>query len=325
MKSESGGPDSGDPTVLPIRRGYCHFLRPILPLERMDTPRHFSLKYSHPLWLVSLWLDRYGQGETIDLLRKNNETVTVTARITRAAPPRDEVLAAIRTEGWSAVAGPLDDSIVIQRSPDLESSAVLSRGWIQVQDLTAIQIGGALRPPPGARVLDLCSAPGGKAAQLLESVGPEGRLVAADRSEEKLTTVRENLSRLGSSFTTVVVPEDPAAIDLGQSFTHVLVDAPCSNTGVLARRPEARWRVKQRDLAILAQLQLGLVEAGLRHLEPGGRLLYATCSIEPQENENVIAKVFASHSDLSEVESRLFLPHRTSGDGGFYSLILKGR
>ena len=128
-----------------------------------------------------------------------------------------------------------------------------SRGWFQVQDLTAIRVGAALRPPPGARVLDLCSAPGGKAAQVLEAVGPDGLVVAADRSEEKLALVRENLARLGTNFETVVVPEDPAKIDLGRTFTHVLVDAPCSNTGVLARRPEARWRVRPKDLEALAR------------------------------------------------------------------------
>jgi 16S rRNA (cytosine967-C5)-methyltransferase len=177
----------------------------------------------------------------------------------------------------------------------------------------------------GARVLDLCAAPGGKATQLLERVGPEGHVVAADRSDERLTRVRENLSRLGSNFTTITVQENPDEIDLGETFSHILVDAPCSNTGVLARRPEARWRVKKQDLQALATLQSRLLEAALRHLSPGGRLLYATCSIEPEENEAIIADAFTRHPNLIERETQLFLPHRCGADGGFYSLLIKAR
>jgi len=194
-----------------------------------------------------------------------------------------------------------------------------------VQDETATRIGDALAPPQGARVLDLCAAPGGKATQLLERVGSEGHVVAVDRNEEKLSRVRENLSRFGSHFTATMVQESADQIDLGETFSHVLLDAPCSNTGVLARRPEARWRIKKRDLDALAAVQSGLLEAALRHLSPGGRLLYATCSIEPEENESIIAKAFTRHPDLIERKTELFLPHRCGADGGFYSLLIKGK
>jgi 16S rRNA (cytosine967-C5)-methyltransferase len=204
---------------------------------------------------------------------------------------------------------------------DLSASATLKKGWFQVEDLTAMELGAALRPPAGARVLDLCSAPGGKAGQLLEAVGEEGHVVAADRSDEKLALVRENLERLGTNFTLVRVPEDPEEIHLGERFTHVLVDAPCSNTGVLARRPDARWRVSPEELEKLAALQARLLEAALRHLAPGGRLVYATCSIEPEENEERVARLVAAHPELTELETRLFLPHRAGADGGFYSLL----
>jgi 16S rRNA (cytosine967-C5)-methyltransferase len=184
-----------------------------------------------------------------------------------------------------------------------------------------MRTGAALRPPARARVLDLCSAPGGKAVQLLEAVGEEGRLVAADRGEQKLALLRQNLERFGDNFDLVNLPENPEEIDLGERFSHVLVDAPCSNTGVLARRPDARWRLRQRDLEQLGDLQGRLLEAAVRHLAPGGRLLYATCSLEPEENEARTARLTRAHPGLKELESRLFLPHRSEGDGGFYSLL----
>ncbi len=317
--------DRDDPTVLPIRHGYCHLNRPILPLIRLDRIAHFSLKHSQPRWLAARWLERLGEEETRLLCEAQNRIPAVTARVTCLAPSREAVLEALKGEGLEAEAGNLSTSIVFHEAGGLERSETIAKGWIQVQDETAIQIGGVLAPPAGARVLDLCAAPGGKALQLLEAIGPEGRLTAADRSEEKLAVLRENLSRAGSHFSAVLVPQNPDEIQLGETFTHVLVDAPCSNTGVLARRPEARWRVKRRDIETLADLQSRLLEAALRHLAPGGRLVYATCSIEPEENENVVARAFAKHADLVERDTKLFLPHRSAGDGGYYSLLVAPR
>ncbi|MBI4604301.1 MAG: methyltransferase domain-containing protein [Planctomycetes bacterium] len=317
--------DRDDPTVVPIRSGFAHFTRPVLPLYRLDPVSHLSVKHSHPRWLVERWLERHGEEEARRLLEAQNRVPQVTARVTRLGPSREAVIEALRSEGLEAAPGSLEDSIVFRQAGGLERSAVLERGWIQVQDETAIEIGRVLAPPEGARVLDLCAAPGGKALQLLESVGPAGHVVAADRSEERLALVRQNLSRAGSNFTALLVPEDAGAVQLGETFTHVLLDAPCSNTGVLARRPEARWRLRPDDLRTLVELQSKLLEAALRHLAPGGRLVYATCSIEPEENEEVVAAAFARHPDLIERETRLFLPHRTPGDGGFYSLLLRSR
>lgn len=324
-KSRDEPVDRDDPTVLPIRLGYCHLSRPVLPLYRLDTALHLSLKHSQPKWLVARWLERHGEEETRQLLQMQNRIPPVTARVTRLAPSREVLIEALAGEGRKAAPGRLEDSIVFVETGDLERSETLARGWFQVQDETAIQIGAALAPPEGVRVLDLCAAPGGKALQLLESVGPGGHVVAADRSEEKLALVRANLSRRGSNFTAVIVPEDPAQIDLGESFTHVLVDAPCSNTGVLARRTDARWRIRKQDLETLAEIQGKLLEAALRHLAPGGRLVYSTCSIEPEENEEVVAKAFMNHPDLVERDTKLFLPHRTPGDGGYFSHLVKPR
>lgn len=314
-----------DPTVLPIREGFCHFGRPILPLRKMDLVGHLAIRHSHPKWLVARWLERYGEEETRILLQMNNRVPPLMARVTALAPSREAVIAALEAEGRKAEPGNLPNSIVLTESGVLESCEALAKGWLQVQDETAIQVGEVLAPPINARVLDLCAAPGGKALQLLERLGPGGRMVAIDRTEEKLARLRSTLDRAGKPYTALLAPESPASLELGETFTHILVDAPCSNTGVLARRPEARFRASGKDFEVLPALQLSLIEAGLRHLETGGRLLYSTCSIEPEENEDVIARLFASHPELLELETKLFLPHRTTGDGGFYSLMVKPR
>ncbi len=208
---------------------------------------------------------------------------------------------------------------------DLARSTPLADGWMQIQDETSMRIGAVLAPPSGARVLDMCAAPGGKALQLMERLGEAGHLVALDRSEEKLARLRENLSRAQGAFTIRLAPERPEDLDLGEAFSHALVDAPCSNTGVLARRPEARLRITGKDLDRLTDLQLRLLDAAYRHVRPGGKLLYATCSIEPEENEGVVARLYGAHPDLTELETHLFLPHRSGAGGGFCSLLLKAK
>ena len=314
-----------DPCVLPIRGGYCHFKRPVLPLYRMGVVEHFSFKYSHPRWLVDRWLGRHGEEECRRLLESDNRNPGTIARITRRAPSKRAVMEGLEAEDFEVEAGPVEGSVILRRGRGLARSDVLAQGWIQIQDPTATRVGATLTPPTGARVLDLCSAPGGKACQLLEAIGDTGHLVAADRSDEKLERVRENLERVGENFTLVRVPENPEEIQLGETFSHILVDAPCTNTGVLARRPDARWRIRKRDLAPLTDLQSRLLEAAIRHLAPGGRLLYATCSLEPEENEERVADVTRKHPELTELEAHLFLPHRAPGGGGFCSLLAKAR
>ncbi len=326
LRKQSDPPlDPDDPAVLPIRRGYCFLRRPVLPLVRLDRVGHVALKYSHPKWLVAAWIERFGEEEARELCAAGNTVPPVGARITKKAPSRQEVMASLQADGVDAECGALENSIRIWRSGHLARASALQKGWLQVQDETAIQIGAVLKPPAGARVLDLCAAPGGKAMQLLERLEGEGHLVAVDRREERLSLLRSNLDKVNGSYSVVEAPEDPSQLDLGETFTHIIVDAPCSNTGVLARRPEARWRLRRSDFENLAKLQRSLLDAAYRHLRPGGKLLYSTCSIESIENETVVAEFVAAHPDLTELETKLFLPHRTPGDGGFYSLLLRAR
>ncbi len=323
-KTPEPADDPDDPTVLPIRAGYCHLTRPVLPLVRLDLAGHIALKYSHPKWLVERWLARFGDDEARRLCASNNETPVVTARVTALAPSEEEVLASLAEEEFEVERTDCRGVFRLRRG-DLHSARARRERWIQIQDETAVRIGRELAPPAGARVADLCAAPGGKAVQLLECVEGSGQLVALDANDERLATLEETLRGYGSSYRVERAPSDPDDLTLEDRFTHILVDAPCSNTGVLGRRPEARWRIRERDLETLPELQGKLLEAAYRHLEPGGRLLYSTCSIEPEENEGAIARFTAAHDDLTELKTEYYLPHRAAGDGGFFSLLLRSR
>lgn len=258
----------------------------------------------------------------MELCMANNRVPLVTATLTSSAPDRDEVVASLEKAGVEIEPGVIDDAVRLRRSGNVRELEPFQKGWIRIQDETAKLIGDALAPAPGSRVLDVCAAPGGKASQLLEAIGEEGHLVACDVDGQKIERLRESLERVGKNFTLHKVADDPERFPIDETFPSILVDVPCSNTGVLARRPEARWRIHGDDLAKLQSRQQRLLEASVRRLAPGGRLVYATCSIEPEENGQVVSAIRRKFPQLQEEGSRLFLPHRDGADGGYYAILV---
>jgi len=324
LKSEEAPDSNDDRNSIPARHGWCRFDRPILPSMGANKKLYMAIKYSHPKWLLSRWLDRFGEDDTLALCTANNRVPRVTAILTGKEPSRAEVFDSLTESGVEIEEGVVAEAIRMRRPGDIRELLPFQKGWIRIQDETAKLIGDALGPPPGARVLDLCAGPGGKAAQLLEQIGPEGHLVACDVEDWKLQRVEENLSSIGPNYTLHKLPRDARSVLNGaveESFDYILADVPCSNTGVLARRPEARWRIHPEDFESLTTLQRDLLSSAVRKLAPGGKLVYATCSIEPEENGQVVAAALRSFPGLIEENSRLFLPQRDGADGGYYATL----
>ena len=190
-----------------------------------------------------------------------------------------------------------------------------AEGHFYVQDLTAMRVAPRLKPQPAERILDLCAAPGGKATHLAELMQNSGAVVASDLSPDRLALVAENAARLG---TTIVEAVPPDALE--GDFDAVLLDAPCTNTGVLSRRADARWRQADETLARAVQEQDQLLDHAAARLRPGGRLLYSTCSIEPEEDRRRVDDFLARHPDFALVEDELTLPDPTR-DGGYAALM----
>ena len=182
---------------------------------------------------------------------------------------------------------------------------------IYIQDAAASQVAPFLAPERGWRVLDLCAAPGGKATHLAQ-LGAE--VTAWDIDPERLELVAENAARLGLENVTCGEPDG--------AYDAVLVDAPCSNTGVLARRPEARWRVKQRHLKNLIERQRKVLRVGAGHVRPGGVLVYSTCSLEPDENRGVV-DVLVEEGAFRLDADRTCYPDQSGGDGGYMARLLR--
>ena len=175
-------------------------------------------------------------------------------------------------------------------------------------------------PAAGEGILDLCAAPGGKTTQLAELAGDAAEIIACDVSEHRLRRVDDSVHRLGlSSVTPALIERDGQGIPQGP-YDAVLVDVPCSNTGVLSRRPEARWRFKEGDLPELVQLQTKLLMTAIDLVRPGGRVVYSTCSIEPEETTQLISDVVAAAPAVNLEHQQMQLPG-TPGDGAFQAVL----
>ncbi len=233
----------------------------------------------------------------------------------RAAPGREgDVKAALTAMGLSWSDGPHGLITLPQKARVSEVFEACGR-WVVVQDAVASLVAPFVAPPPGARVLDVCSAPGGKATHLAQLVGPSGEVTAWDVDEERLALVRENAQRLDLPQLTVAPPEG--------EYDAVLADVPCSNTGVLARRPEARWRVRERHLKALAERQLKIAREAARRVRKGGVFVYSTCSLEPEENLGVVHDLLRLEKGFALGEARTIYPDEGWGDGGFMARLVR--
>ena len=310
-----------------------------LPDRAGDPVGYLALAHSHPPWLVERWLQRWGDCETEALLEANNRPPPLFARID-ARRPGD--LAAQLPQG-AFHPDPVPDfegCFRIREAEGLFDTPAFRAGLFWIQDVNAGIAASLLDSKPGERVLDACSAPGGKAVQIALAMRGRGLLVAADSAPSRLRFVAETCRRMRLESVAIVAQDaaEPSFVPgtLGPGgFDRVLLDVPCSSTGVLARLPEARWRRRPGDLKGYSARQLDILRAGYEVLKLGGVLVYSTCSLEPEENEQVVAAFLEQTPNAAlEPAHRFFrapwaaayvqtVPGREVGDGAFAARIRK--
>lgn len=259
----------------------------------MDAVDALALRHSHPRWLVARWVALYGEEETVRLLRANNEEAPIIVRPFGVV--REQLEAALERSGVPVEDAPLvADSIRLAGPVSLTELGAYRQGTFFVQDPGATLVTRYAAFRPGGVVVDLCAAPGGKSLELAR----DARLVvAADRSAARLARLRENVTRLEAR--NVVLLATDARLPALRPVEAVLVDAPCTGTGTFRRHPDARWRLKISDLAVTAALQRVLLRAAASIVRPGGLLVYGTCSLEPEENDEQIESFLQEHDDWS--------------------------
>ena len=259
-----------------------------------------GIVHSHPAWLVERWLARFGELGTISLLQANNRTPRLSCSV-HDARRREDILNGLEKSGLSWEPGLLLSAAFAVNGGSPTRTDAFRRGDISIHDEASQAIPLLLDVQSGDRVLDLCAAPGGKTPTLARNAGKNGLIVAADRHAHRLRAMREQFKRLDLREARLVELDAAKTLPFAIEFDRVLVDAPCSGTGTLARHPEIRWRLKPEQLTELHHLQSALLAAALKQLAPGGRLVYSTCSLEVEENENVVTEALRNFPHVSQV------------------------
>jgi 16S rRNA (cytosine967-C5)-methyltransferase len=277
-------------------------------IEAVGQSGSLSLKFSHPEWLVARWITEFGDENVKKLLEWDQTIPPVYIRMEEgAAAP--ECLKPSQWEGYFSYEG--------GGWADVET--LLSANRAYAQDPSTRLCAELLAAKPGEKILDLCAAPGGKARLILPKIGEGGRIVCVDLPD-RCALLEENLkgrpnASVLSSDAFALYPEIFSSHQLPEAYDAVLLDAPCSNTGVFRRRPDARWRLKEGDIETCARLQFGLLKKAAQFVAPGGRLVYSTCSIERAENEAVVEEFLKVSPAFTLVSSTRATPWEAGHDG----------
>lgn len=286
-----------------------------------DFVRYISEAFSLPHWLVDRWNERFSQAELLQIAEWSLSTPRMCLRVNLNRISRHALIEKFAAAGVSCEKGHIPSSIV---KVDIDSPVHLpgwSNGLFSIQDETAQHAALLLEPQSGESVLDLCAAPGTKTLHLAELMNYEGDLLATDVSQARLAKVRENAQRGGADLIrTQRIDRDGHDIPEGP-FDRILIDAPCTNTGVLGKRIDVRWRISCEDIEELSNLQGRLLDQAATRLNMGGRILYSTCSIEPEENEQVVENFLSTHTNFNCMHQHRFLPGAPA-DGGFQALLV---
>ncbi|MFO0876286.1 MAG: transcription antitermination factor NusB [Gemmataceae bacterium] len=309
------------PDALPLEAGaFRRLARPVLPDPATAAVEYLAEGFGFPPWLAARWFERFGQDEAFRLGFWFAGPVPLTLRVNPLRVSRESFLAALRLAGHTVDPGNHPQCVRLREHAAVRDLPGYSEGWFSVQDESAMRVASAVAPRPGSAVLDLCAAPGGKTTHLAELMRDEGRIVASDLDESRLRSVGELAQRLGLRSITSV---PAAALAPTERFDAVLADVPCSNTGVLGKRPEARWRLRPDDLRHLVRVQEQLLRQAIDRTRPGGVVVYSTCSIEPEENGQLVRRVIrAQRQWIIEAETAA-IPGRPA-DGGYWVRIRVG-
>jgi len=302
----------------------CEFDTDFLPDPAASLAEYLGTCFSLPPWLVREWLDTFGPDQTRQICLGSNRRPSLYIRVNPLRTTAQDLLARFEQAGIKAEPVP-DMTLDMLRVTGPHSVAELpgfSEGLFTVQDLSASQAVRILQPQPGWTILDMCSAPGTKTTQIAELTQDSATILATDIDPKRLERVQENIARLRLKSITIIPYAQLEQGTIGP-FDAILLDVPCSNTGVLARRIEARHRLRPETIHGLAATQRALLEKAARLLKPIGRICYSTCSIQKTENQDIIQAFLAAHDQFQLTQEHLTLPSAPpfDHDGGYVAVL----
>jgi len=277
--------------------------RPVDPADRDAALDYFAITLSHPRWLAARWYDRLGFDIAEQWMTFNNAPGTITLRANRLKTTRDELADRLRAydiDTHAAAYAP--DALIVDAGHPLRSGAEAGLFFVQDEASQLVALLAGDRPPP--RVLDACASPGGKTTAIAAAMAGAGLLVATDVRDRRIDLLQRTVASSGATNVRIVQTDVRKPLPFSRPFDCVLVDAPCSGLGTLRRDPDIRWRRRDTDLPSLAAAELTMLRQAADVVAPGGRLIYATCSSEPEENERVVDAFAAAATEFVPISAR---------------------
>ncbi len=308
------------------------------PDSEADPIQYLSIMYAHPSWIVKRWVERYGLYETEQLLAANNERPTIVVRANSLKTNAEELAKLFDERGIKYSRSKyLDNFLKVGHLSGIYNLDLFAQGYFSVQDESAGLVVKLLDPKPGEKVIDLCSAPGGKTTFIAEMMKNEGKIIAVDKYEHRLNLVKQSCERLGITNVEFIA-EDATTLSV-EPANKVLVDAPCSGLGVIQKKPDIKWQRELTDIKNLAKTQIELLETAEKLVKEGGVIVYSTCTIEPEENIEVVKAFIERHPEFEIEDARNYLPadvvnsdghmetfpHKHDMDGSFAVRLVKKR
>lgn len=319
--------------------------RLVLP-ENLNPVQHTALAHSHPEWLVAQWFKQFGQALTETICEANNRRPDMSVRVNVLQNDRDDIATQLQAQHMQVNESSLSPSgLIIKDSGQHELRAMFDEGRLSIQDESSMLVAHLVNPKPGMKVLDCCAAPGGKSAHMAELMNDEGEVWANDIHPHKRELIIAQAERLGLKSIRPLLGDArqlDQALD-GQTFDRILVDAPCSGLGVIRRKPDVKWQKDEEEIRSLPAIQLAILTAASRLLHQEGVLIYSTCTLTSEENEQVIDAFLTQHPQFTlaaehmaqampgDVSQSLLapgmlriLPHYYDSDGFFIAALKYG-
>lgn len=308
-----------------------------IPLPEKGTAEYLSVAYSHPLWLVRMWVAYYGYEETEAICAYDNQSPDVTIRVNTLKTNKTDLKQMLEKAGVEVKEGHVSEyALHLTKTADLSRLEAFQKGLFHVQDESSQLAVKILDPRKGESILDMCAAPGGKSFTMAETMENQGRLLSCDIYEHKIELMEEGAERLGIGIMECSVKDGAEAEEERELFDRVLVDAPCSGLGLMRKKPDIRLKKDGNEIDSLTGIQRKILENAAGHVKKGGVLVYSTCTLCRKENEKNLEWFLQNHPDFTAEDITKFLPedwkveaaekgyltllpHKTGTDGFFIS------
>lgn len=293
-----------------------------ISLKELDFTERVRIGYSQPLWLVEKWIKEFGEANTIKLCAFYNKPPNLVLRSNLINISHNKLKELFDINNIKYSQSSIDDCLILEHQGSVKQIPGYNEGYWTAQGESSALVSHVLDPKGGEEILDVCAAPGGKTTHIASLTNNKAQITSLDVNGKRLEKISENIKRLGIK-NVKLIEADASKVAFGKEFDKVLIDAPCSNTGVLGKRVDARWKRKQSDIQQLCNLQYQILNNISQYVKQGGEVVYSTCSIEKEENVDLIHKFLKNNNNYNLLEMIKIYPFENNFDGFFIAKLVR--